>query len=38
MLKECNYEIKNDGIFWICLKDFVKSFRGVEISRVHPKY
>jgi len=38
MLRRCNYEIKDDGVFWISLGDFMKSFTGIEISRCYPNY
>ena len=38
MLRECHYEIKDDGIFWMSLKDFSKTFRGIEVSKVNPKF
>ena len=38
MLKKCNYEIKDDGVFWISLGDFIKSFTGIEISRCYSNY
>ena len=33
-----NYTPKDDGIFWIQLGDFIKSFQGIEISRCFKDY
>ena len=38
VLKKLKHEIKDDGVFWISLGDFIKSFTGIEISRCNANY